>query len=165
VRSSGVKASAAALVKVLLGDCVEGVQSLAKFEGLLAVFCYMTPCHLVYRDPSFVVSRSEEPWSSPGLTLRGIVVDPKDLVSTFLRYIDNYQMTWRCIPQGLKYGVPARSSVATRPRIVTSPRSRDADRQQAGRPAHSSRQFFDFPFRPLGFLSNLVVKRPERSRI
>ena len=81
VRSSGGKASAAALVKVLHADRVEGVQSLAKFEGLLAVFCYMTTCHLVYRYPSFVVSRSEHSWSSPGVTLRGIVVDPEDFIS------------------------------------------------------------------------------------
>ena len=69
MRSSGGKASAAALVKVLHADCVEGVQSLAKFEGLLAVFCYMTPYRLVYRYPSFVVSRSERSWSSPGVRL------------------------------------------------------------------------------------------------
>jgi hypothetical protein len=81
--------------------------------------------------------------------LRGIVVDPEDLVSKFLRNVDNYRMTWRRIPQGLKYGVPARSSVATRPRVVTSSRSRDADRQQAGRPALSSQQFFDFPCGPI----------------
>ena len=81
--------------------------------------------------------------------LRGIVVDPEDLVSKFIRNVDNYQMTWRRIPQGMKYGVPARSSVATRPRIITNPRSRDADRQQAGRPALISQQFFEFPFGPL----------------
>jgi len=32
-------------------------------------------------------------------------VDPEDLVSKLLRNVDNYQMTWRRIPQGLKYGV------------------------------------------------------------
>jgi hypothetical protein len=98
------------MVKVLHAGSVEGVQSLAKFEGLLAVSCYMTTCHLVYRYPSFLVSRSEHFWSSPGVTLRGIVVDPKDLISRVLRNVNNYQKTWRRIPQGLKYGVRARGS-------------------------------------------------------